>query len=1170
MPLRAPGSIARLIPAAAALAATALAAPELRLALPLGRTAYQTNEWIDVTVVRSDAAPLPAGTLAVTLTGTDGSRIALAFPAAEVAAVDGQARAVEHLRLDGRLLRPGAYTLEAACNGASAQTAIELFSHLRRSTFRLIDWGSRAGGADLAKLGEDGLGFNLIYGDYRLGRHLAHAEATLRGGADFMQYCTMSGAHQMDLRQECDWSDPYVIRGGTARAVQQAFLTRTVANTAGVHFYDEPGLTWWTHPRTGAAVPHNIPAQDRAFLGAFGRPPLQYSDVRADDPGPAAAWNHWARWKLSFMDAAWKDARFGVETVAPALISCTQSVYGFTAYADGYYFNVVRSLPVISGHGGYNDGPASYFYPSFHHEFGRMRDLAKPNWYLPAWYGGMSSANFRLEQYLSFMTNLQGMAKPPDMQVHKPAECSDADGIVESNKAMARLGTIFTTLAPARGEVALLYSISQCIGSQLRDMNDNYEAQGHTRGKLLQAYLAGKQLHIPFDPIVEEDIVDGTLAANHRAVILAGVNYLAPGVTAALEAYAAGGGAVLLTADSQAVIKGAVKLDVPASAAQYQKISDLWKTDQKESMRQRAAGLFMTDAAPLAAALKAQFDRLGIRPVVICDRADIVATRQGDADIEYLFAVNAAWDEKDGGPQAIKPVTATLALPGGAGRPVYDALRGGLAAEFGNADKNPVAELRFGPGQMRVFARTAAPVAAVRVTRPALVRDSTAAGDPIRVECNAMLVDSAGGVLGGSAPLRVRLLDPQGDVRYDLYRATGKGVCPIRLPLAANDPAGTWRIEVTELLANTSGSASFAYTPAPQCGAVAGTLARAVCFGDDRDRIYRFIRRHDRVTLVTGTSEFDAAAAKHLAAALAPWGVRCTAVSADDVNRPRSLTEEEAKTWVGLEFGRAELGDKNRPGKAGFALEGPAILIGNPADNPLIKAVAQMGFLPYTCGPDLPGPGRGAIAWQRDAIGIGQESITLIAYDAAGMTEAAGTLYEAAAGLDPLTPTVGPLAAGVTPVVAPPEPAARVSEPAIVWQAILPDRAAWMKVGADGTLTLYTLDGSLITLDTQGKVTARKAIALADAGEAPKTELALPEAVAAKLPAHRIVKFAVADGRGLTAVGCWGGELRIFAADGSLRAQAHILHDFNGLVWAGQRLAAATSDGRVVAFEIRP
>ncbi len=149
------------------------------------------------------------------------------------------------------------------------------------------------------------------------------------------------------------------------------------------------------------------------------------------------------------MEAAWKYSSFGVSQVRPDLLSVTQSQYGWMAYADGYYFNVARTLPVISGHGGYDDAQASYFYPSFTHEMGRIRDVNKPLWYMPTWYGE-SNDQYRLEQYLSFMTDIQGMAKPPDMHVQNPDKTQDAAGIVESNKLMARIGTIFTTMRPTR------------------------------------------------------------------------------------------------------------------------------------------------------------------------------------------------------------------------------------------------------------------------------------------------------------------------------------------------------------------------------------------------------------------------------------------------------------------------------------------------------------------------------------------------------------------------------------------------------------------------------------------------------------------------------------------------------------------------------------------------
>ena len=177
------------------------------------------------------------------------------------------------------------------------------------------------------------------------------------------------------------------------------------------------------------------------------------------------------------------------------------------------------------------------------------------------------------------------------------------------------------------------------------------------------------------------------------------------------------------------------------------------------------------------------------------------------------------------------------------------------------------------------------------------------------------------------------------------------------MPLAANDPPGAWTVTVKELLDNHAGSAQFTYQPAAQCGALAGATPRAVFFGNDRENIFRFIRTHQDVTIVKGTADYCGAAAERLAAILKPWGVRSTIVAAAEVNKPRRLTADEAKTWVGLDFGRAEAGDGNRPGKVGFALAGPAILLGTPADNPLIEAVRSTG-LPALCPRrGLPGPG---------------------------------------------------------------------------------------------------------------------------------------------------------------------------------------------------------------------
>jgi hypothetical protein len=528
--------------------AAPLAAAELGLTLPLQRTVYQTNERIDFTV-RRQAEP---GTLDVALESVDGGRMAFTLPAT---------RGTEHFHVNAALLRPGTYAVVVTDGAATARAEIQVFSHLRRSNYRLINWGSAQKPEELLEQGEAGFGYNLYYGQLFRGKAGGPAHAALmRAGVDAVSVCTMSGAHQMDIRAECDWSDPYVTRGGTQRVAQQALIDRSFGNVPGVHFYDEPGLTWWKNPETGVKGPHDVPQQVRAFEATFDRKPPQSWKLDPNKPADVAAWKEWAVWKLGFMDAAWKEAQFGVSSVRPDFLSLNQSQYGWTAFTDGYYFNVVRSLPIISGHGGYDDFGLGYFNPSYYLEMARGRDLARDCWYLPTWYGNTTDDDYRLEQNLSFQTGIEGMMSPPPLDPARNASARKA--IVECNRLMGRLGTIFTTMPVTRPPVAMLYSLSDVIAAQAADRSVNY-AHAMPQGQRLPfTYLAGKLIQRQFLPIVDEDVVDGTLATHHKAVILTAIRHLDPAVTAALEDFAARGGLVLLTGDCTVTIKGSVNLGV--------------------------------------------------------------------------------------------------------------------------------------------------------------------------------------------------------------------------------------------------------------------------------------------------------------------------------------------------------------------------------------------------------------------------------------------------------------------------------------------------------------------------------------------------------------------------------------------------------------------------------
>ncbi len=1143
-------------------------AADVQILWPLQRKVYQTNERLDLTVVRSDPQGLAAGDLVLKVRGEDGSALSFTFPVKKADAKAGAARSVEHLHLNGWLLRPGKYTVEVVGDGAKAEAQIEVYGHVRRSSFRLINWG-RAKGKEQLPQGEGGLGYNLFYGHYGQDEE----GNFIRAGIDFMSNCTMSGGHQMDLRTECDWSDPLVVRGGTRRVVRRAFIDRSRPNVPGVHFYDEPGLTWLKHPATGENSPHDIPSQVRAYEAAFGRKPIQYDKVDPKKLDHVVRWAHWARWKLGFMDAAWKDSQFGVSHVRPDFLSVTQSQYGWTAFTDGYYFNVVRSLPVISGHGGYHDFGPGYFNPSYFLEFARARDYSRPNWYLPAWYGNTTADQFRLEQYLSFQTNLQGMMSPPDLDPGQPEKSKAAEGIVESNRLMGRLGTIFTTLPVERPPVAVLYSLSQLIRKQTENTKTNYGHETEHGRNLTFTYLAGKLMQQPFMVVLDEDIRDGTLAASHKAIVLTSLDYLDPEVIAGLEGFARQGGLVLLTADCKVNVKGGVKLGVAPGFPDAETIAALRKEGKEKEagplmrMRQMLQG-----AKKLADAIRPHLEKAGIKPMFTSSEPGIVATRQGAGDIEYLFAVNAAHDPQGDAMLGMKAVTAKIGLEDD-GRPVYDAIHGGAVREFVKDGKQLRGEFRFGPGQMRVFARTSRPIGGVKVGMPIVRRDYTLREAPVRLELAAVLTDKGGGLLSGSAPLRVQVIDALGAVRYDLYRATDRGTLTLSLPLAVNDPAGKWTVKVSELLDNTEATAAFAYPAVPTCSAAAGATGRAVHLAQDRDNVFRFFRTQHAVTIVKGTADYNQAAAERLARILKPWNVAVKIVHAADVNKPRSLSEEEAQTWVGLEYtgkGQIKAGDKNNPSLVGFAVQGPVILLGTPEDNPLIKLLADQRFLPYLPKKGaMPGPGRGYVAWQRDAIGVLQESITLIAHDADGMAEAVGSLYEMLAGIEPLTPLRLPRGSTVTPANRSQVPPAA----AVAWSVVLPDRVTGLRVG-DGKLTALTHAGVLAELSTDGKVAKREIVegqAYDNAATALRTPVApapLLVEVRKKADPRRLVKF-VAPSGSLRAVAYWGGAVEILDESGGVRAARILPQDVTALAWSGRQLIVGDADGRVTALAVK-
>ena len=293
---------------------------------------------------------------------------------------------------------------------------------------------------------------------------------------------------------------------------------------------------------------------------------------------------------------------------------------------------------------------------------------------------------------------------------------------------------------------------------------------------------------------MEEDVVDGTLAASHKAVILTGITYLEEPVIAGLTAFVKGGGTVIQTADCKVKIPGAVTVAIDPEGKYDQDIAAAQKiTDDKAKAAALAAlNTFRTRldlAQPVAKLLKPALMKAGIMPAFGSSVDTIAAGKQVRGEIEYDFAVNFT-PEAGHSPAANGygvPVKASATITLADDRPVYNAVSGGLMPMKKTA-AGVSANLEFGPSQMYALARTARPIGGVQVGLPTISRDFTRETDPLRVEFTASLMDTGNKLLAGHAPMQIKLTDPNGAVRYNLYRATQKGILTASLPPGGQRP----------------------------------------------------------------------------------------------------------------------------------------------------------------------------------------------------------------------------------------------------------------------------------------------------------------------------------------------------------------------------------------------
>ncbi len=257
----------------------------------------------------------------------------------------------------------------------------------------------------------------------------------------------------------------------------------------------------------------------------------------------------------------------------------------------------------------------------------------------------------------------------------------------------------------------------------------------------------------------------------------------------------------------------------------------------------------------------------------------------------------------------------------------------------------------------------------------------------------------------------------------------------------------------------------------------------------------------------------------------------------------------------------------------GYDLPGPTILLGNPQDNPLIAHLTAthneggklISALPYAVSADFPGRGHGMLAWNfASRWGMTSNPSPASPMMTTGMSEAVGTLFQLAIGIDPVTPLILPESNSVTPAAKRVDPTAA----SILWQTYLPDSVTALAIANGNTVAACDNDTSWsVAVGAAGKVTLKQgnrsdmpmpAKVTTDTGMLPKDALC---------PGLKVKQ--VLAGNGLIAVAYWGGRLQIFTAAGAVKTQQQLPEDITALAWNGDALVVGLADGCLLGLSAK-
>lgn len=316
------------------------------------------------------------------------------------------------------------------------------------------------------------------------------------------------------------------------------------------------------------------------------------------------------------------------------------------------------------------------------------------------------------------------------------------------------------------------------------------------------------------DVLYDEDIKDGALD-RYSVLAIPQCRLLLRSVKERLDAFQKAGGTVLLDADAQVKIAGAITLPQVSAADVGGARLELVPGEVLELSTSPQARLD-ADLRLAAKALRERLlPRLKQRPFVDSPHPYVVLDARASGELSYIFAIN---DRRTVGPYLGQfgavlerglPISAAIELRDTPGA-LYDALERQQLSVSAGQGGGCSTELQLEPGWGKLLVAAPEPLGRVQVA----VSGRPSSGGPVAVKVQARY--ASGRDVKGVVPLRLEVLSPDGDTNdYSRYTATGPdGSWATSVPIADNEPPGEWVVRVTELIGGHSTLAGFTVAPA--------------------------------------------------------------------------------------------------------------------------------------------------------------------------------------------------------------------------------------------------------------------------------------------------------------------------------------------------------------------